>query len=211
MGSQSKKPRSGEAHAYTPGLKIKKSEVVRKVRVLPIEGEVLVNVGDKVDFNTVVARTEIPGDADFLHVSEVLGVDPGDVEEFMLKKVGDRFEKGDLLAEYVAFWGLIKKYVHAPFSGYVENISGLSGQVIVRENNIPIEINSYVKGEVKQVIPKRGAVIETTAAFVQGIFGIGGENHGEIRRHRLDRAVRPGTVAGRGVIDGESRSRAQMG
>jgi hypothetical protein len=168
------------AHAYTPGLKIKRVEVVDKERSLPIEGEVLVNVGDKVDFDTVVARTEIPGDADFLRVSEVLGVDPGDVEEYMSKKVGEKFEKGDLLAEYVAFWGLIKKYVHAPFSGYVENISGLSGQVIIRENNIPIEIDSYVKGEVKEVIPKRGAVIETTAAFIQGIFGIGGENHGEI-------------------------------
>ena len=126
--------KSGEkgAHAYTPGLKIKRVEVVNKERVLPIEGEVLVNVGDEVDFDTVVARTEIPGDAAFLHISEVLGVDPSDVEEFMLKKVGEGFEKGELLAEYVAFWGLIKKYVHAPFSGYVENISGLSGQVIIR-------------------------------------------------------------------------------
>ena len=168
------------AHAYTPGLKIKRVEVVNKERSLPIDGEVLVNVGDKVNFDTVVARTEIPGDASFLHVSEILGVDPGDVKEFMLKKVGESFEKGELLAQYVAFWGLIKKYVHAPYSGHVENISGLSGQVIVRENNIPIEINSYVKGEVKEVIPKRGAFIETTAAFVQGIFGIGGENHGEI-------------------------------
>ena len=168
------------AHAYTPGLKIKRVEVVNKERFLPIEGEVLVNVGDEVDFDTVVARTEIPGDATFLHVSEVLGVDPGDVEEFMLKKVGEGFEKGELLAKCVAFWGLIKKYVHAPFSGHVENISGLSGQVIIRENDIPIEIDSYVKGEVKDVIPKKGAVIETTAAFVQGIFGIGGENHGEI-------------------------------
>ena len=168
------------AHAYTPGLKIKRVEVVNKERSLPIEGEVLVNVGDKVDFDTVVARTEIPGDADFLNVSEVLGVDPGDVAEFMLKKVGERFEKGELLAEYVAFWGLIKKYVHAPFSGQVETISGLSGQVIIRQNNIPIEIDSYVKGEVKEILPKKGAVIETTAAFIQGIFGIGGENHGEI-------------------------------
>lgn len=174
--------KSGEkgTHAYTPGLKIKRVEVVIKERTLPIEGEVLVNVGDEVDFDTVVARTEIPGDAAFLHVSEILSVDPGDVEEFMLKKVGEDIEKGELLAEYVAFWGLIKKYVHAPFSGHVENISGLSGQVIIRANNIPIEIESYVKGEVKKVIPNRGAVIETTAAFVQGIFGIGGENHGEI-------------------------------
>lgn len=174
--------KSGEkgTHAYTPGLKIKRVEVVIKERTLPIEGEVLVNVGDEVDFDTVVARTEIPGDAAFLYVSEVLGVDPSDVEKYILKKVGEDFEKGELLAEYVAFWGLIKKCVHAPFSGHVENISGLSGQVIVRANNIPIEIESYVKGEVKKVIPNRGAVIETTAAFVQGIFGIGGENHGEI-------------------------------
>jgi hypothetical protein len=100
------------AHAYTPGLKIKKRDTVRIERRLPIEGEVLVKIGDEVDFNTIVARTKLPGDAEMLNVTEILGVDPGDVFEKTLKKVGDSIEEGELLAQNITFWGLSKKYVH---------------------------------------------------------------------------------------------------
>lgn len=169
-----------KAHAYTPGLKIKKIDKVRKERVLPIEGEVLVKVGDLVDFNTVIAKTELPGDAEILNVTEILGVDPGDVFDKTLKKVGESFNEGELLAQNIAFWGLIKKYVYAPFSGTIDSISGLTGQVIVRQNDVPLEIDAYIKSKVVEILPNKGAIIETNAAFIQGIFGFGGENHGEI-------------------------------
>ena len=177
---QSTKEDQNVAHAYTPGLKIKRIEQVRKERVLPIEGTVLVEVGDEVDFNSTLARTEIPGDAEILNVSEILDVDPGDVFDYSLKKKGDTFEEGELLARNVAFWGLVKKFVYAPFSGTIESVSGLTGQIIVRQHNVPLEINAYIKGKVVEVLPKKGAIIETKAAFIQGIFGFGGENHGEI-------------------------------
>ena len=168
------------AHAYTPGLKIKKVETVRKDRALPIEGEVLVKVGDTVDFHTTIAHTEIPGDAEILNVYETLDIDPGAVYDYMLKKEGEQFEEGEILAKYTAFWGLVKNYVYAPFAGRVESISGLTGQVIVRQNNISLEVDSYISGRVVEVIPAKGAIVETQAAFIQGIFGFGGENHGEI-------------------------------
>ena len=177
---QSTKEDQNVAHAYTPGLKIKSIEQVRKERVLPIEGTVLVEVGDEVDFNSTLARTEIPGNAEILNVTEILGVDPGDVFDYSLKKKGDAFEEGELLAKNVAFWGLVKKFVYAPFSGTIESLSGLTGQIIVRQHNFPLEINAYIKGKVVEVLPKKGAIIETKAAFIQGIFGFGGENHGEI-------------------------------
>jgi hypothetical protein len=178
--AQSTKNDQNVAHAYTPGLKIKSIEHVRKERVLPIEGTVMVEVGDEVDFNSTLARTEIPGDAEILNVTEILNVDPADVFEYSLKKEGDTFEEGELLAKNVAFWGLVKNFVYAPFSGTIESVSGLTGQIIVRQHNIPLEINAYIKGKVVKVVPEKGAVIETKAAFIQGIFGFGGENHGEI-------------------------------
>src|SRR4030042_1147115 len=168
------------AHAYTPGLKIKRVETVRKERVLPVEGVVLVEVGDKVDFHTTLARTEIPGDAEILNVHELLDIDPGSVYDYMLKKMGEDFKEGELLAKYTAFWGLVKNYVYAPFSGTVESISGLTGQVIIRQHNIPLEIDSYISGKVVQIVKDKGAMVETEAAFIQGIFGFGRGNHGEI-------------------------------
>ncbi|GAF91003.1 unnamed protein product, partial [marine sediment metagenome] len=46
---------------------------------------------------------------------------------------------------------------------------------------IPVEIEAYIPGKVVKVLPREGAVIETNAALIQGIFGIGGETHGKIK------------------------------
>ncbi len=48
-----------EAHAYTPGLKVKRATTVAKMRRLPLLGEVFPKVGDKVNYDDIVAKTEI--------------------------------------------------------------------------------------------------------------------------------------------------------
>ena len=47
--------------AYTPGLTISADTVVRKERLLPIRGEVLVSQGQAVDGETPIARAARPG------------------------------------------------------------------------------------------------------------------------------------------------------
>jgi len=169
-----------EAHAYTPGLKVKKAMKVDKIRRLPILGEVFPNVGDKVDYDDIVARTEISGDPEIVKASMLLGLEPEDLLRFMNKKVGDTVEKGEQMAFYSALFGLIKKSVESPIDGTVESISEITGQVILRGAPIPVEVDAYIPGTVVEVMPREGAVIETNAAFIQGIFGIGGETHGDI-------------------------------
>ena len=170
-----------EAHAYTPGLKVKRATTVSKTRRLPIFGEVLVGEGDTVDHGTIAARTEISGNPEIVKTSMRLGVEPEDLPRYMLKKLGDSVEEGERLAFYSAFWGLIKKEVTSPLSGTIESVSDVTGQVIIRGAPIPVEVDSYIPGKVVRVLPREGAVIETNAAFIQGIFGIGGESHGKIK------------------------------
>ena len=43
------------AHAYTPGLRVTDLAAIRKERILPLKGEVLVAVGDHVTAEQVVA------------------------------------------------------------------------------------------------------------------------------------------------------------
>ena len=173
--------KSAEAHAYTPGLKVKRSMTIDKTRRLPIFGEVFVTKGDIVNHELIVARTEISGDPEIVKVSMLLGVEPEDLPRYMTKALGDVVEEGDLLASYTAFFGLIKKRVESPKAGTIESISDVTGQVIIRGNPIPVDIDAYIPGKVVEILPKEGAVIETNAAFIQGIFGIGGESHGKIR------------------------------
>jgi len=172
---------SGEAHAYTPGLKVKRALVIEKLRRLPIPGEVLHKVGDKVNYDTKVARTEISGEPEIVKVAMVLGVEAEDMVRFMLKKPGDKVKEGENIAFYSALWGLIKKNVPSPRDGTVESISEVTGQVIVRGSPIPIEVDAYLPGTIIKVLPREGVVVQTNGAFIQGIFGIGGEVHGEIK------------------------------
>ncbi len=167
--------------AYTPGLTVSADQIVRKVRRLPLKGQVLVNEGDLVEPHTVVARTELPGLLQAIKVAEKLNVEPKEVMDLLKFKVGDKVKVGDLVAETKGLFGkLFKNSVISEYEGTIESISDVSGHIYLREAPIPIEINAYIKGKVVDIIPEEGAVVEARGAFVQGIFGIGGERVGEI-------------------------------
>jgi len=168
------------AHAYTPGLKVLEYTVVEKQRRLPLPGEVLVREGDKVSAEQVVAKTSLPGSVQTSNVAGLLGILPEEVEEAMLKKVGDEVKKDEVIAESKGFFGLFKSQVKSPINGTVESISRITGQVILREPPIPVEVIAYIDGEVSKVFPQEGVSIKTKGSFIQGIFGIGGETIGEL-------------------------------
>jgi len=179
--ASTEKKESKSAYAYTPGLKIKRSISVRKTRRLPIPGETLVKVGDEVSHDTVVAKTFVSGDPYIVQVAAVLGVETEEIGLYLKKKIGDRVLKGEEIAGYKAFFGLVKKSVPSPAEGIIESISESTGQVIIRTSPIPISITAYIPGKVVEVMPQEGVVIETNALLVQGIFGMGGERHGIIK------------------------------
>ncbi len=181
------------AHAYTPGLRVAKQTEVRKERRLPLKGEVLAKVGDWVKAETVVARTELPGNVQTVNVANKLSILPEDIERHMLAKVGDWVDEGECIAESRSFFGLFKSRCAMPVSGTIESVSNITGQVIVRERAIPVEVNAYVDGEVVEIYENEGVMVRTVATFVQGIFGIGGESIGilEVVARRPEDALQP--------------------
>src|SRR2546426_7603903 len=74
--STSTRARSDVAHAYTPGLRVTDSAVVRRERRLPLRGQVLVAVGEAVEPDTVVGRTQLPGNVQIVNVAAQLPPDP---------------------------------------------------------------------------------------------------------------------------------------
>lgn len=167
--------------AYTPGLTVSADHVVQKVRRLPLKGEVLVSVGQAVEPHTVVARTELPGILQSIKVAEKLGVEPKEVKDLLKVSIGDNVQVGQLLAESKGLFGLFKGQVFSEFEGKVEDVSEVTGNVLVREPPVPIEITAYLRGRVAEVLPEEGAIIEARGAVVQGIFGVGGERVGTLR------------------------------
>ncbi|HLQ67764.1 MAG TPA: hypothetical protein VK123_11100 [Candidatus Limnocylindrales bacterium] len=169
------------AHSYTPGLKVTAFTVVRRERKLPLPGTVLAKVGDSVAAEKVVARTELPGNVQTVNVANLLGVLPEDVRECLVKPVGSPLAKGETFAENRSFFGLFRSKVASPIDGTLENLSVVTGQALLREPPIPVEVDAYVDGTIVEVFPNQGVTVETRGTFIQGIFGIGGETSGELR------------------------------
>ncbi len=168
------------AHSYTPGLKVLKKTIFKKERILPLKGDVLVNSGDTLNPDTVVASTNLPGNVQMLKVSNILNIDPKDVVEALQVKEGQEVNKGDIIAETAGIFGMFKSSVESPVNGTIESISKTTGRVVVREAPIPVEVDAYVSGIVDEVIENEGIVLKSNAAFIQGIFGIAGEKRGDL-------------------------------
>lgn len=166
--------------AYSQGLAVTDSMVVRQSRILPLKGKVKAKVGDKVRAEDVVAVTLLPGKVVPLNLSNKLGVTAEMVQEHLHVKEGDTIKKGQILAQTKGFLGMFKTTVKSPTDGELESISRHTGQALLREPRIPIEVKAFIDGIVTDVIPEEGVVVENRSAYIQGIFGIGNEITGEI-------------------------------
>lgn len=168
------------AHSYTPGLRVTDRARLHRERRLPLKGAVLAAVGERVEAEQVVARCELPGNVQTLNLAARLALDPARVPGSLLLPVGSAVRKDQPIASARALFGLVRNTVVAPTDGTLESVSSVSGQLIFREPPIPVEVTAYVQGAVSEVLAGEGVVVETEAAFLQGIFGIGGETWGEI-------------------------------
>ncbi|MDI6783899.1 MAG: hypothetical protein QME64_07375 [bacterium] len=182
------------AHAYTPGLQVMERTRVTKTRTLPLPGEVLVKPGDPVQAETIIARTELPNEVIAVNVVNQLSITPEDINEYMLKKEGDSVQEGEPIAENKPILKWFKSTVKSPIIGTIESISQITGQVLLRKPPRHVELEAYLDGKVKEIVPGLGAELETYATYIQGIFGIGGERAGVLQM-AVNSPVEPLTAA----------------
>ena len=143
-------------------------------------GEILVKKGTRIKAEQVVARTSLPGNVQTMNVAGLLGSLPDEIEEVMLMKIGDEVKKDEIVAQSKGLFGLFKSVVRSPITGKLESASKITGQVILREPPIPVEVIAYIDGEVSDTYKNEGVTVRTKGSFIQGIFGIGGETIGEL-------------------------------
>ncbi len=230
-----------------------------KKRELPLPGEVLVQEGEEVKYNTQLAKITLkPGIPWVVDLGRHLGIDPSELEECMLVEIGEEVETGQVIARGGEGGVYGMKEYEAPTGGVIEDISDKSGRVVIREEfgkeeppvsldvafelgckpgKVPehmmvdvgqevkksaiiakkgeqsafftkaarapisgivdeinaetgyvtiarpfkeVVVNAYVQGEVKEILPQFGAVVETQGVNINGVFGLGPENHGEL-------------------------------
>lgn len=168
------------AHAYTPGLTVTDRTVVQRKRLLPLPGTLLTKPGDTVTADTPVACAELPGKVYPINLANQLGISPGEMRDYLVKKEGDPVEQEEVIAENRPFIKWFKTEVRSPITGTIDSISHVTGQVLFREPPRVLELRAYIDGTVIDVHPRQGVTVEATCSLVQGIFGIGGERSGEL-------------------------------
>ncbi|MGI8586774.1 MAG: hypothetical protein ACR2M0_03685 [Chloroflexia bacterium] len=150
--------------------------MVRKRRVLPVQGDVLVGSGARLDPDDVVARANILGTPITVDVADALGVRP----KALKLPPGERVAEGDILAERRMVLGK-RLQARSPISGTYNGYDPATGLASVTPDAVNLEARAWIRGIVAEEIPYRGVVIETPAALVRGIVGIGGEQHGALQ------------------------------
>ena len=155
--------------------------VVRRRRLLPLPGTLLVKAGDRVRSDQAVARAELPGKVYPINLANQLSVAPDEIKDYLVKKEGDTVQKDEVLAENKPLIKWFKTEIRSPVAGTIESVSEITGQVLLREPPRVLNLLAYIDGTVVETIPRQGVLVESACSLVQGIFGIGGEVWGELR------------------------------
>lgn len=143
---------------------------VRCVRMLSENGSVVVFKGQATDPATQIAFRKIWSKHTTLNLTRQLDLAPDDsVREYLMIDEGDFVSIGEPIARREGFR---KQTVTAKISG---RFLGIYANMLIFETD-PIDLESCYAGfpgVVTEVIPGRGAVLETTGSYIQGIWGNG--------------------------------------
>ena len=103
--------------AYTPGLTVSPDTLIRRTRRLPLKGEVVVRVGDRVGPETVVARALLPGVMRTVKAAETLGLEPHELPPALRIRQGDTVTAGQVIGETRSLFGLFRSECRASATG----------------------------------------------------------------------------------------------
>jgi hypothetical protein len=150
--------------------------------MLPVPGKILVEKGQSVKMDDPVARTDLPGTPIPIRAASILGLPPAELRAVVTVTEGDHVKEGQILAEERSFFGLFRNEVTSPCAGKIETISKVTGQIMLRPKPKPLEVKAYLSGIVVDIVGDLGVVIEAEVCQVQGIFGLGGERTGILKK-----------------------------
>jgi len=141
--------------------------IVRE-RVLPVPGVVTGRLNQKVSAVDVIAQANWAREHVLLDVARMLKLTPVAAERLVKCKVGDQLAAG---AVVVAKRGSFGRSIRVPQAGRVVAVGG--GQVLLEVGETRLELRAGLPGTITQIIPERGAIIQTAGSLVQGVWGNG--------------------------------------
>jgi hypothetical protein len=160
---------------YQPGLVVSPNTLVRKVLSLPAGGKPIIQHGDIVRPETVVAHVNPRGYLHFVDVAREVELPLFMAGECFLKKEGDWVDKDEVIARRPSYFGMMARECTSPIAGVVERISLRIGKMTIRAR--PVPLRAGVHGRIALVDEER-LVVVAAGALAQGVLGLGGPCHG---------------------------------
>lgn len=149
---------------------------IRRERLLPLPGRILVRKGQRVNASDLVAEANLSPQHLMLDIASGLGLGREAADAYIQRKPGDLLAEGDLIAGPV---GWAKRVVRAPRAGKVVLVG--RGKILLEIESQSFGLKAAVPGLVTALIPDRGVIVETYGALVQGVWGNGLADTGLLR------------------------------
>jgi len=152
---------------------------IRRERMLPVAGDVLVRVGEMVGPADVVARCQLPGSLRVIDASRALRVPRQRTERYLLKSAGDTVQANEMIAAPRGLFGRLRRNCRSPVNDQVLDVR--DGVILIASAGTSYELAAHLKGQVTNIMPSRGVVISAAGALIQGFWGTGGEAEGVLK------------------------------
>jgi len=202
-----------------PHTRILKMARIRRERLLPARGIVMVTAGSRVGALDVIGKVTSATRLRPVPVARYLRAPEKNLGKYLLKQVGEEFAEREVIVARSEWFGLLRRRYYAPSAGRLAAVQG--AWIVLDLTDTDVELRALYRGTVINVMARQGAVIEATGALIQGMWGAGGESYGVLRRmveqpdgrvteEQIDVSAR-GTIliAGAGITEGALRRAAQ--
>lgn len=176
---------------FAPLIHILPLTTLIRTRQLPVEGRLLVGVGQKVKPTDLVAEALVGRKHVIIDLQQRLGLTQREISRALKVKKGQQVAKDEILAELS---GLFGKEVPSPVNGTV--VATGSGKIVIETGGAIFELAAGLPGEIVETIGTRGVVIRSIGAVIQGLWGNGRLDFGQL--HSLmdhpDEAFEPARI-----------------
>jgi hypothetical protein len=151
--------------------------LIRRERVLPEgagDAQLETSIGARVGLKDVLVRGAYPAAVHVLDGVALLKLRrAAELTDCLQVMVGDHVTQGQVIGRRR------RRKLLAPVDGLVVLIE--HGRVLIEEEPQPVEVTAGVNGQVLEVDPARGVLVETYGALLQGVWGNGKRALGSLR------------------------------